>query len=995
MTSPIKIHPHLLLATLLAAIAAPVISLAAPSSIVEEGFEGDRVPSAARPFNVALATDATRAHSGASSLRVTPKKGYATVFFDLDDDLDFSKDCEFSFWVYSEKANSVSAYISADDGSSGRYTVTNALGTVEAGKWCEFRGTARAADWRKWDSLFRLVIKPSAPCWVDDIVIANAGPAVLPSQTWSRLEKALHAAAGKRATALKPGAAVALDATHAALAPDSADVETTLPAEATAIIPAEGLLVFAIDAKADLDVTGSLELHHDTPAPGAAAPDSSFVIRNSSLGGEAALDLRPGLRVTVLSGNTVIAAPGVKAPAWRGTKADGDRPGPAPDIRGERPSATVPLAPFRLTKGRHYLTIAGPHFRSAGTFAKLELRAKDRPAEKPIQTFGFFSDTHLGFGRSNWMNFKLNARSGEELEAALRQLKREGADFAILGGDMTDGGRASQYKDLDSVVKRAGLPVYGCIGNHDTFVDSRADVAKIIPKLFPSGPENTDYAFSPKKLPLRFIVLDGSYWRDKDGKIHDYKAKGADNTTYRAGMHDWLRKTLAEDTKTPTLVVSHYPFYLRRGVSPVSGYDLGKTSLDRKTVALLDATPNVVATLNGHLHCNEAATRNGITYLQNPAFVEWPNAYRVFRVYKDRIEWEVRQFPNRGLIREGVIPEKALLYMLSTADGDLAGTISLAPRTPVVETAPAAPGGPLVDESFEAAALPANLATQGVNAAIDPARAHTGKSSLRVAKKPGADYNIIAYDLDGRLDFSRDYEFTYWIYVEPGAKINSYVSAKIAGVKDRQAITGFSGKTEPGKWCKLAATIPASKWNANQSNIRFIVRLNQGDACWIDDVSIRAVGGAASNAGGKLIDESFEGGSLSAAKPWRLTRANDTARARTGQSSLRLAPTTAEWGTFAFELDKLMDFQSGCEFSVWIYAEPGARVTSYVSAQAPGAKDRHTIANAAGKIEPGKWCRLSGKIPASKWRQGDRDIRFIVRAYGPCWIDDATLSLTP
>jgi predicted MPP superfamily phosphohydrolase len=786
-------------AALLALLCAPAL-LAAPAAIIAENFESGRTPPSARPYNVTLDTDTTRAHSGSTSLRVTPKKNDATVFFDLDDGLDFSKDCEFSFWIYSEKANGVTAYISADDGVS-RYNVINATGTIEAGKWCELRGTAPATDWRKWDSTFRLVIRPSAPFWVDDIVVANTGPATLPSQTWPRLEKALHAAAAKRAVTLKPGATLTLDATRAAFAPDSATPETTLPSTPAATLPAEGLLVFAIDAAADLDLTGSVTIEPDA-------------------------DLRPGLRATVLAGNTVIAAPSVKAKAWRGTRL-GTRPGPAPDIRGERPPATTPLAPFRLTKGRHYLTIAGPHFRPAGAFASLELRAKDRPAEKPLHTFGFFSDTHLGFGRSNWMNFKLCASADEELENALRQLKREGAAFAILGGDMTDNGRASQFNDLASVVKRAGLPVYGCIGNHDTFRNSRSDIAKTIPKLFPSGPENTDYALTPKNIPLRLVVLDGSHWSDKTGAIHDYKAKDADQTTYRAGLHDWLRQTLAADTATPTLVISHYPFYLRRGLSPVNGYDLGKPFLDKKTLTLLDAAPNVIATLNGHLHCNEVATRNGITSLQNPAFVEWPNAYRVFRLYKDRLEWELRQFPNRGLIRESAIPEKALFYHLSTADGDLAGAIPLAPRRPP-ET--------LIDESFENGLPPA----------------------------------------------------------------------------------------------------------------------------------------------------------ASDSSSWRLTLAPDTTRAHTGNASLRLTPT-ADWGTFSFELDPRMDYNAGCEFSAWVYAEPGTRVTSYISAQVPGAKDRHTVANATGAIEPGKWSRLTGKVPANKWRMEEREVRFIVRAYGPCSIDTLTL----
>jgi hypothetical protein len=686
MNHPLASSAAALLATLLAAIIAPATAPAAPATIVSESFESSRVPSAAKPVNTTLATDTTRAHSGASSLRATPGKGYATVFFDLDGGLDFSKDCEFSFWVYAEKAGGISAYISANDGSSERYNVTNALGAVEAGKWCEFRGTAHAPDWRKWDSAFRLVIKLSAPCWIDDVVIRNTNSGPYPSEIWPRLESSLHTAANKRVSPLKPGDTLTLDARHAALAPDTATAgasPATPAPDGTILIPANALLTFAIDAKDDLNLTGTLELHHPTaPASltssattdGAAAPPIEN--RESKI-----QNLHPGLRATVLADDTVIAAPGIKAAAWKGASGPGGRPGPAPDISGEPPPSTIPLAPFRLAKGRHYITIAGPHIRPAGAFAKLELRAAPRPAEKPLCTFGLFSDTHLGFGRSNWMNVKLNAGAAGELETALRQLKREGATFAILAGDMTDNGRRSQFEDLARVIKRADLPVYGCIGNHDTFRDSRKDIAATLPKLFPSGAETTDYAFT--RPPLRFIVLDGSHWKGKNVPTQGFRGGSADQTTYREDIADWLRDTLAEDTTTPTIIISHYHMYLRRGVSPVTGYDLGNGEwMDKKIMTVLDAAPNVVATFNGHLHYNHVSARNGLTSIQNPAFVEWPNAYRVCRVYPDRLEWEVRQIPNRGLIREGVIPEKALLWMLSTHDNDLAGAIPLAPRKP-------------------------------------------------------------------------------------------------------------------------------------------------------------------------------------------------------------------------------------------------------------------------------------------------------------------------
>jgi hypothetical protein len=94
-------------------------------------------------------------------------------------------------------------------------------------------------------------------------------------------------------------------------------------------------------------------------------------------------------------------------------------------------------------------------------------------------------------------------------------------------------------------------------------------------------------------------------------------------------------------------------------------------------VLVLRRSPNVVATLNGHDHWDEVNTLEGITHIQNAAFVEWPNSYRLFRVYVDRFEWEVRQASNRGFVRESFLPAKAMSWMIATADGDLTGQVRL------------------------------------------------------------------------------------------------------------------------------------------------------------------------------------------------------------------------------------------------------------------------------------------------------------------------------
>ncbi|MDR0902250.1 MAG: metallophosphoesterase [Opitutaceae bacterium] len=643
---------------LLAGIASPA-ALAAPRFVINADFEKG-MPSGAASWRAETAIDTARAHAGRASLRISraPKVPAGTFYFTLDGRLDFSSNMEFSLWIYTESDETARVYLSADDGSGApRYTLFSSA-SIKPGQWNQVTGRVFAGDWRKWDTRFQFTVSTSGTVWIDDVLAVSGAPDT-PAQVWPKLKHALHAEADKRVSALAPGGALALDATRAALAPDTAAAQTILPADAAAAIPAEGLLVFAIDAKADLDLTGSLQLEPDD-------------------------NLRPGPRVTVLSDDTVIGVPSVTAAPWKpGWDAKASRPGPvSPDIRGERPPATVQLAKWRMAKGRHYITIAGPHIRPGGTFARLELRAGGRPADAPLYTFGLVTDPHLGIGRPVWANTKLLSPSAGELETVLRQLKSEKADFALLTGDMTDHGRRVEIEIFARAVKRANLPVYGVMGNHDSNErSSRADYASMMPKLFPIGPGDTDYTFTHKGL--RFVILDGAHWIARDGSIQEYKVAGATKVAYREGvLNGWLRDTLAKDAATPAIVISHFPFYIKGGASEINGYDFGNGYTDKELMSVLETAPNVIATMAGHNHVNGVYNYKGITCLQTPAFGEWPNAYRVCRVYADRVEMEVRQFPNRGLIREGVVKEMAHLYGLSLSEGDLTSTISLSPRAP-------------------------------------------------------------------------------------------------------------------------------------------------------------------------------------------------------------------------------------------------------------------------------------------------------------------------
>lgn len=348
--------------------------------------------------------------------------------------------------------------------------------------------------------------------------------------------------------------------------------------------------------------------------------------------------------------------------------------GPVPDCEGARPPDRCDLTRWRLDKGRHYLTLAGPHFRDAGVFEHLELRAEQAAADAALYQFALFSDTHVGQGRSTWMNVKMDGPSAAELTSALTALAAQDTAFALIAGDMTDGATRDQFQLLSKALSAGGMPVFGCVGNHDSYhASSRRDVIELCGGLFPGG--QTDYVLN--RPPLRFLVLDGSYWKSPDGGFMDhYKSGVSRGVGLKPEEVEWLRTALAQDTATPTVVLWHYPVFTPGGVMS-SGFKLPPQSSREPLLGMLRAAPNVIATLNGHTHWNAVSAVQGLTHVQNAAFVEWPNMYRVFRVYPDRVEWEVRQAGNRGFIRESFVVERALSWMISTGAGDLAGTVPL------------------------------------------------------------------------------------------------------------------------------------------------------------------------------------------------------------------------------------------------------------------------------------------------------------------------------
>lgn len=459
----------------------------------------------------------------------------------------------------------------------------------------------------------------------------RAAPAASPLQAFDAARQAVRAVADKYARALPAGGELRLEGRDGAFVPSLVRASAARGLRGQSV-PADGLLVFAIDVSEPTYVSGELLL----------LPDAN---------------LRPGLRAAVLSDDTLVGAPMIVANDW-GTPT---LTAPAPRVLGRRPTRSASLAEWLLPVGRHYLTVAGPHTRAAGAFQGLTVQTRTRAVREPIYTFAFIADTHVsGPGpRREAMNRVMSDAAAPALRATLEALSADGVAFALVGGDMTEHGTREEFDLLAATASGTGCQVYACLGDHDVSTpSSRADAIELLGARLPDAAP--DYSFT--KAPIRFIVMEPF----------------GDDPEIQAKKQQWLVAALGADRRTPTMFVWHGAPYHRGGISSC-GFTMPEQSARGRQLVLdvLQRAPNVFATLNGQGHWDEVDYLGGIAHIQNAAFAEWPNSYRVFRVYSDRVEWEVRQVANRGLVQESLIPAKALTWMAATRETDTTGQAML------------------------------------------------------------------------------------------------------------------------------------------------------------------------------------------------------------------------------------------------------------------------------------------------------------------------------
>jgi manganese-dependent ADP-ribose/CDP-alcohol diphosphatase len=260
--------------------------------------------------------------------------------------------------------------------------------------------------------------------------------------------------------------------------------------------------------------------------------------------------------------------------------------------------------------------------------------------EKPLFSFGLIADIQYCDCDSFETRFYRN--SPQKLENCLKDFADENLSFMVSLGDLID-------KDIESYdviipkIKSSGIPMHYVLGNHEFDVEEE-EKEKVIELL---GMEKRYYDFSMQGW--RFVITDGNYggvnaWPEgsrnyKKGQKLLEKAKEAGlpqaqkwNGSLDKKQLKWLGKVLkdAQEKGEKIVLFSHFPIY-----------PWGELNLynDRQIVEMLEATPGVVAWINGHNHEGAYEKRSGIHYFTMRGMVETPrkNSYGIVDVYRNRL----------------------------------------------------------------------------------------------------------------------------------------------------------------------------------------------------------------------------------------------------------------------------------------------------------------------------------------------------------------------
>lgn len=245
------------------------------------------------------------------------------------------------------------------------------------------------------------------------------------------------------------------------------------------------------------------------------------------------------------------------------------------------------------------------------------------------------SDVHFLENGSN-TTFKMIGASPQLLDDAVNQInEQENLDFVMITGDLIDKPFEKELKAVLPYLEKLNSPWYFAFGNHDRCVGGYL-TTDVYMKMLSEANSNYEfkrpyYSFEPKKG-YKVIVLDDIITSEitSQGYIGDEQLK-------------WLKKELDKSKKDIVLIFMHVPL-TEPFASPNHRLRNASAITD-----LIESYKNPIGVFQGHYHAAKVTQHDNVLYVNTPALVSYPNAFRLINVRKsaDKAIFELNWLETR------------------------------------------------------------------------------------------------------------------------------------------------------------------------------------------------------------------------------------------------------------------------------------------------------------------------------------------------------------
>ena len=246
--------------------------------------------------------------------------------------------------------------------------------------------------------------------------------------------------------------------------------------------------------------------------------------------------------------------------------------------------------------------------------------------------FAQLSDVHFLADGSN-TTFKMTGESPRLLDDAISQINEyNDIDFVMFTGDLIDKSFEKELKAFLPHVEKLNAPWYFAFGNHDRCVGGYLNTLVYLDMVRNSNPDfkfkKAYYSFAPKKN-HKVIVLDNIITDEitSNGYIDEEQLK-------------WLKKELDSSKNDTVLIFMHVPV-----IEPFASPN-HKMRNGIVLKQLIESYKNPIGVFQGHYHAAKITQHDNVLYVNSPALVSYPNAFRVVSVtnHKDKVvfdfEWK-------------------------------------------------------------------------------------------------------------------------------------------------------------------------------------------------------------------------------------------------------------------------------------------------------------------------------------------------------------------